>query len=62
MLIQRSVPEDQQRENEIYDKIREASDEFDQLSKAGMDTSQALRRLEAALEEFESFRHKTLIP
>ncbi len=62
MLIQRSVPEDQQRENEIYDKIRETSDEFDQLSKAGMDTSQALRRLEAALEEFESFRRKTLIP
>lgn len=43
-------------ESEIYDKIREASDEFSRLSKVGLDTTEALRRLEAALAEFEAFR------
>lgn len=59
MLTQRRSPEYQRREIEIYDKIREASDEFDWLSIVGMDTSEALRRLEAALEEFELFRRES---
>ncbi|WP_371366400.1 hypothetical protein SRRS_07750 [Sporomusa rhizae] len=45
------------RESEIYDRIRKASDEFSRLSK-GADTTEALRRLEAALAEFESFRYE----
>ncbi|WP_094603397.1 hypothetical protein SPSIL_014350 [Sporomusa silvacetica DSM 10669] len=44
------------RENEIYDKIRAASEEYARRSKSGMDTTEALRRLEAALSEFELFR------
>jgi predicted nucleic acid-binding Zn-ribbon protein len=56
MLTQRRSSEYQQRENEIYDKIREVSDEFDRLSKAGMDTSEVLRRLEAVLEELRRFK------
>ncbi|HMM22389.1 MAG TPA: hypothetical protein PKA10_16830 [Selenomonadales bacterium] len=46
----------QKRENEIYDKIRAASDALDRLDEAGQDTAEALRRLEAALQELELFR------
>ncbi|WP_371366423.1 hypothetical protein SRRS_07890 [Sporomusa rhizae] len=56
MLIQRITAEYRKRECEIYDKIREASDEFARRNKAGTDTTEALRRLEAVLAEFELFR------
>ena len=46
----------QQRENEICDKIREISDEVDQLLKEGKDAAASFKRLEAALREFEQFR------
>lgn len=52
----RKAMEYQKRENEIYDKIRAASDALDRLDKAGQDTAEALRRLEAALQELELFR------
>lgn len=54
-MLRRSA-EYQKRETEICDKIREVSDEFDWLGKEGKDMSEALRRLEAALEELELFR------
>ena len=47
------------RETEICDKIREASDEFDRLIKAGKDTAEALRQLEAALAELWQLKDKT---
>lgn len=56
MLSRRISAEYRKRESEIYDKIREASDEFARRSKAGTDTTEALRRLEAALAEFMLFR------
>lgn len=56
MLVWRTSAPYRQREAEIYDKIRKASDEVSRLSKAGMDTTEAFRRLEAALAEFELFR------
>ena len=56
MLVWRTLSANRQREAEIYDKIRKASDEVSRLSKEGMDTTEALRRLEAALAEFELFR------
>lgn len=46
----------QKRENEICDKIREISDEVDQLLKEGKDAAEAFKRLEVALREFEQFR------
>ncbi|MDT8900291.1 hypothetical protein [Anaeroselena agilis] len=52
----RKSAEYKQRENEICDKIREISDEVDQLVKTGKDATEALQRLEAALREFEQFR------
>lgn len=58
MLIRRISVEYRQKEGEIYDKIREASDEFAWRSTAGMDTTEALRQLEAALAEFMLFRRK----
>ena len=33
---------------------------FDRLSKVGLDTSEVICRLEAALEEFELFRYGSL--
>ena len=62
MITQRRSPEYLKRETEICDKIRAASDEFDRLSKAGMDTSEAIRCLEAALEEIKRLKDETLIP
>ena len=56
MLVWRTSTPYRQRETEIYDKICEASDEVSRLSKEGMDTTEALLRLEAALAEFELFR------
>ncbi|WP_371362193.1 hypothetical protein SRRS_34080 [Sporomusa rhizae] len=56
MLVWRTLSTNRQREAEIYDKIRKASDEVSRLSKEGMDTTEALQRLEAALAEFELFR------
>lgn len=50
------------RETEICDKIREASNEFDRLKKAGKDTAEALQRLETALAELWRFKNKTFIP
>ena len=54
--MQRKSQEYQKRETEICDKIWAASYEFDRLSKVGMDTSEVLRRLEAALEELRRFK------
>ncbi|TWH47763.1 hypothetical protein [Sporomusa sp. KB1] len=56
MLMRGTSAEYKKREGELYDKIREVSDEFARLSKAGMDTTEALRRLEAALTEFALLR------
>ena len=56
MLIGETLAEYRKRERELYEKIREASDEFARRSKAGTDTTEALRQLEAALAEFELFR------
>ncbi|MBP2663757.1 MAG: hypothetical protein H6Q71_1705 [Firmicutes bacterium] len=58
MLKWRASVEYCKRENEIYDKIRTASEEYARRSKSGMDTTEALRRLEAALVEFELFRYR----
>lgn len=58
MLVRRMSVEYRQKECEIYDKICEASDEFARRSTAGADTTEALRRLEAALAEFMLFRRK----
>ena len=58
MLIRKPSAEYHEREGEIYDRIREASEEFARLSKVGMDTTEAFRRLEAALTEFQLFRRK----
>lgn len=54
----RKSAEYKQRENEIYNKIREISDEVDQLVKEGKDATEALQRLAAALREFEQFRRE----
>ncbi len=56
MIKWRASAEYRKRENEIYDKIRTASEEYARRSKSGMDTTEALRQLEAALVEFELFR------
>lgn len=56
MLVWRTLSPYRQKEAEIYDKICEVSDEVSRLSEAGMDTTEAFRRLEAALAEFELFR------
>ncbi|WP_371375449.1 hypothetical protein [Sporomusa aerivorans] len=56
MIVWRVSAEYRKKESAIYDKIREASDEYTRLSEAGMDATEALRRLEAALAEFEVFR------
>ena len=56
MLIRLMSAEYRKREGELYDNIREAMDEFTRHSEAGTDTTEALRRLEAALAEFELFR------
>lgn len=56
MLVRQPSQQSRQREAEIYDKIREASNEVSRLTEAGMDTTEAHRRLEAALAEFELFR------
>ena len=58
MVVERTAAEYRQREREIYDKIREASEVFARLSAAGQDTTEALRQLEAALVAFEMFRCK----
>ncbi|WP_371377686.1 hypothetical protein [Sporomusa aerivorans] len=57
MMMKQAPKEYHQRERELYDKIREASDDFSRLNKAGLDTTEAFRRLETALVEFESFRY-----
>jgi len=46
------------RETEICDKIQEACDEFERLGREGKDTTEPLRRLEAALEEYWSLRQE----
>ncbi|HML33797.1 hypothetical protein [Sporomusa sphaeroides] len=45
-----------QKEIELSDKIRELSEEFDQLCKEKRDTTEVLQRLGIALEEFLLFR------
>jgi hypothetical protein len=62
MLTPWRSPEYMKKETVICDKIREASDEFDRLKKAGMDTAAALRQLEAALRELWRLKDKTFIP
>ncbi len=62
MLTPWRSPEYMKRESEICDKIREASAEFERLIKAGKDTAEALRRLEAALAELWRLKDKTFIP
>lgn len=59
LLMRRVSPEYRKRENEIYDRIRQASNEFDRLSKAGMNAAEAFLQLEAALEEFGIFRRES---
>lgn len=56
MSIRQIAAEYRKREGELYDKIREASDEFARHSEAGTDATEALRRLEKALAEFMLFR------
>lgn len=46
------------REAELYDKIRELSEEFDRQNKAGKDITDIVRQLGAALEEFLVFRQQ----
>jgi len=45
-------------ETELYDKIRELSEEFDRLDKAGKDTMDIVQRLEKVLKEFLLFRQQ----
>ncbi|XFO65284.1 hypothetical protein SPSIL_013930 [Sporomusa silvacetica DSM 10669] len=51
-------PDFKKQETELYDKIRELSEEFDRLNKAGRDTTDAFQRLGAILEEFLLFRRQ----
>lgn len=50
------LPEYKKRETELYDKIRKLSEEFDRLCAEGKDTTEILKQLGVALEEFYSFR------
>ena len=45
-------------ETELYDKIRELSEEFDRLDKDGKDTMDIVQRLEKVLKEFLFFRQQ----
>ena len=45
-------------ETELYDKIRELSEEFDRLDKAGKDTMDIVQRLEKVLKDFLLFRQQ----
>ncbi|WP_371366407.1 hypothetical protein SRRS_07810 [Sporomusa rhizae] len=56
MSIRQIAAEYRKREDELYDNIREASDEFARHSEAGTDATEAFRRLEAALAEYKLFR------
>lgn len=58
MMMYYKVPEYRKREREICAIIRAASDEFDRLDREGKDPAEALRRLEAALETYLSFRRE----
>jgi hypothetical protein len=44
-------------EAQLYDKIRELSEEFDRENKAGQDTTDIIQKLGAVLEEFLVFRN-----
>lgn len=58
MMLFYRVPEYIKRERELCDRIREVSEEVDRLGKEGQDTTETLRRLEAVLETFRSFRRE----
>jgi hypothetical protein len=61
-MVRRST-KNLKKENTICDRIRKASEEFEQLSQAGEDTTEALQRLVAALEDYEEVRRiNPLIP
>jgi hypothetical protein len=54
----RKSPEYRRRETELYDKIRNLSERFDQVRAEGKDTTEILKQLGVALEEFYRFRRK----
>ncbi|SDF88796.1 hypothetical protein [Sporomusa acidovorans] len=45
-----------EQETNLYERIRELSDEFDRQNKAGKDITDIAQRLEKVLEEFLLFR------
>ena len=51
-------PNFKKQETELYGKIRELSEEFDRLDKAGKDTMDIVQRLEKVLKEFLLFRQQ----
>jgi len=51
-------PNFKKQETELYDKIRELSEEFDRLDKDGKDTMDIVQRLEKVLKEFLFFRQQ----
>jgi hypothetical protein len=52
------LPEYKKIEYELYDRIREITEEFNRLGRGGKDTTDTLQRLEAVLEEFWKFRQE----
>lgn len=51
-------PDFKKQETQLYDKIRELSEEADRQNKAGKDTTVIIRKLGNALTEFLLFRQQ----
>lgn len=55
-MFNNKLSEFKKRENELYNTIRNLSQECDRLEKEGTDTTEIYLRLKATLEEFMVFR------